>query len=168
MRPHPGDVPAAAGEFFCAVFEMGEQSKQFDSLDNYAQIGVCLTRRVAYSPEDRVAEEVIDELVVGLEVMADQVRTLVHGDFGISSGPQDGANNYAILRAANDYIFQQSAPGSTVYGFVEPLRYLSKSPTQFRDGSWFQGDSADKDAGLSVSMTFGYARKIALLWEQGP
>lgn len=167
VRPSPGDVPASAGEFFCSIFEMGEQSKAFDGLDIRCQIGVCLTRRVTYSPNDRVAEEVIDGLIVGLEVMAEQIRAMIHGDFGNSAGTTDGADNYAILRAANDYIVQASVVNSTVYGFVEPLRYLSKSQTVFRDGGWFQGDPAEKDVGISVTMNFGEARKVALLWEQG-
>lgn len=156
------------GEFFCAVFEMGEQSKAFDSLDIYGHIGVCLTRRITYSPEDRVAEEVIDQLTVGLEVMADEIRALIHGDFGNSSGAGDAVNNYAILRAANDYIVQASPLGSTVYGFVEPLRYLSRTMTQFRNGDWFQGDPMEKNVGLSLTLNFGETRKIALAWgEQG-
>ncbi len=166
VRDAPGDVPAVAGEFFCAIFEMGEQSKAFDSLDIYAQIGVCLTRRITYSPEDRVAEDVINSLTVGLEVTADEVRALIHGDFSNSDGTTDAANNYAIMDAANNYIVQASATGSVVYGFVEPLRYLSKAPTQKRNGDWFQGDPAEKDVGLSVSLTFGSARKIATLWQQ--
>ncbi len=98
--------------------------------------------------------------------MADQVRSMIHGDFGLSAGPTDGTNNYAIMRAANDYIYQATPAGLTVYGFVEPLRYLSRTASQLRDGSWFQGDPAEKGVGVSVTLSFGDARKIASLWVQ--
>jgi hypothetical protein len=167
VQPPPGKPPAVAGEFYCAVWENGFDNKAFDSRDDRHRISVTLTRRVTYSPQDREAEEVIHRLVVGMEVMADQVSARVHAD--LQGAGRSAATNYGTLDAANDYILEAAKGANanvTVYGFCEPLRFLSQTRTEEKNGDWFWGDPAEKGVGRALTISFGEARRVQSVFLQ--
>jgi hypothetical protein len=165
VRPPPGKPPASCGEKFIAIWENGISNDATESRDDRHALAITVTRRVTYAPGDREAEEVIDEAVVGLEVFADQIASLVHGDFGNTTGSTDTNNNYAIMNAANDYIagVLPAALVNTSYGFTEPLRFLSATRTEEKNGDWFGGDPAERDVGRAITLYFGKARRVANL-----
>jgi hypothetical protein len=166
VRPPPGKPPAAAGELFVAVHEAGLVNDAVDSRDDRVSVSVTLTRRVPVSPDDREAEEIIHRLVVGLEVVADQVASIIHGDLK-GTGGADVADNYAIMTGANGLMTGVLPVGTTFYGYCEPLRLLSIMRTEERGPEWFSGDPKEGGAaGRSVTVNFGKARRIQSLFLQ--
>lgn len=150
VRPPPGKPPAVAGEEFISIWEGGYDNNTTESRSDYHRINVTVTRRITYAPEDRVSEDVIDKAVIGLDLVAGDIAALIH------SGDQ---NAYWILNKANEYI--RSVSGSdTVYGFTEPLRFLSATRAEEKHGDWFHGDPSHRGVGRAITLYFGRALRL--------
>ncbi len=102
--------------------------------------------------------------MVGLEVMADQVASVIHADLK-GDGPAD-TGNYAILNGANNYIQQVLPVGVTSYGFCEPLRVQSMSRTEEKGGDWFSSDLKQGEVGRAITVFAGRARRLQSVFLQ--
>lgn len=142
----PGKPHAMAGELFVGVWEGGIDNPTTESRSDVHRINVTVTRRVPYSPQDRVADDVVHEATVGLEVVGAKIASVLH----------TWQYSYQVMNMANDRIAQLFR-GVTVYGFTEPLRYLGTSGSEPKGGNWFSADPAATDQGRVVTLYFGKA-----------
>lgn len=150
VQPPPGRPPAMSGQVYVAVWEGGAENDATESRHDLHRINVTITRRVGDTPQDRMGTDAIHKEAVGLEVLADAVASAVHGD-------KDG---YWIMNQANNYLKTANATGGTIYGFTEPLRYLSMTRVEDKTGAWFHGDRAHEMSGLAITIYFGRALRL--------
>ena len=166
VQPPPGKPPAFSGEIYVAVWEAGVTNDATESRDDRHMVNVTLTRHVTVAPDDREAKEIIHRLVIGLEVLADQVASLIHGDLQ-GTGGGDVADNYAILNGANNYLKNVMPVGATYYGFVEPLRFLGMGRTEEKGADWFSGDPQEGGkSGRAITLNFGKSRRLQSVFLQ--
>jgi hypothetical protein len=136
-----GQPPAAAGELFVSVHNGGFRNPALESRQDRHTILVTITRRVPVAPFDRVSQEIIDQIDIGLEAIADAIAAKVHTD----------PEQYKVLNRANQYLVE-AAGELTVYGFSEPLRFRSISAPQPRSGVWFHSETNEPHAGRSITI----------------
>lgn len=146
-RPHP-----MAGELFIGVTEGGVDNQATESRYDVHRINVVISRRLPYSPQDRWADDVIHEAIMGLEVEADKVASVLH----------TWQYAYQVMDMANARIVQLFR-NANVYGFTEPLRYLGTSVTEERGGDWFSADPGARAQGQIITVYFGKALRLQSL-----
>jgi hypothetical protein len=148
--PHP-----SAGEQFVGVWEGAwdvdpRGSNRGAYLFEIYGINVTVTRRIGFSPLDRIAPEVLIKQKKGLNAACRSILIAVH------------MNYLQILDIANIDIEQEQ--GIPIEGFVEPLRFQSAGRAELKGPDWFSA-SAELDAegygmvGLARTMAFGGAKR---------
>jgi len=152
-----GQPVSGAGELFVGVTEGGYRCGTQNSLDELHGVDVVISRRGPFSPHDRHGRTVINDVALGLEVLADQIKALVHA-------------NETLRAKANDYVQESvsaagSVPGS-IYGFCLPLWFKGVSRPQYRDGAWFHSEQPERYAGLSVTVSFDGAERLQSIADQ--
>ena len=142
----PGRPHAMAGELFVGVWEGGVDNPTTESRSDVHRINVTVTRRVPYAPRDRVADDVTHEAVMGLQVVAAKIASVLH----------TWQYSYQVMDMANARI-QQLFRNQTVYGFTEPLRFLGMTVTEPKGGEWFSAEAQDESQGRVITVYFGKA-----------
>lgn len=132
------------GQRFVAVHAGDWSNASNESLDELVGLQVTITDRVGVTPFDRHGVEELEKAQTGLETYAEAVVAAIHMD-------------YALMNAANALI---SASIAGVTKFVQPLFFRFGERPRYRDGTWFGADPPDADAGVSITLTFGDARRV--------
>ena len=140
------------GQLFLAVHILGWQGISGDNdLHESAQIGVTVTLRLGFAPEDRDGIAVWLAANTGLEPITRAVVKAIHKDY---------AN---VMNLANTkYIGTGSA------GFVTPLWFLGGGNPTFQQASWFGAvpdpeDPNSTPCGVSMELRFGKAERCQAL-----
>lgn len=144
-----GHPPAFAGQWYYAIHSLEGSGSQESPLsdDRYYGIGVTITAKIAYAPNDRRGS--IAKASGELFDRADAIAVLLHGD-------------YTSMNAANVII------GAEANGFIEPLNYLggAEGPIQEQGPEWVHakmGVKGERVGALVLALRFGRARRIRVL-----
>ncbi len=144
------------GEFFVAVHPGQWVSNASESLDEEYGVLVTVTRRVGFSPEDRMGTTGgVTRAFDGLAVLVEKVRVQVH-------------MSYVIMNAANveaQHVDGNPSVSTPINGFVEPLRFRDGGRPEPKGGDWFAADPEgdDQPVGLAQTLTFAGARRVQTL-----
>lgn len=142
-----GQPPPNAGQLYYGVHESSWTANDTDdALDEYFGVNVTITLRMGNVPADRRGLVVVHDL----RKKARECVAMLH-------------KNYAVLDFANAEI------GAADNGFIEPLLFQNALNTQVRGPDWFWAegsDNADSNVGVSITLTFGGARRIQVVAEQ--
>jgi hypothetical protein len=148
----PGGQPSpVAGETFVSVHSGGCDNVSDLNVDEVYSVLITISQRAGRIPFDRVSNELIHKMEVGMDALVDAIKSLVHMD----------PRAYKILKRANEYIEEShdnAFPGP--YGFSEPLRFRNCTIAQPKPAGWWHGESSPEIAGFSMVMTFNRARRI--------
>lgn len=144
-RPDP-----MCGEWFYAVHPGGTSNTQRNYLDESADCSVTITRRTGFSPQDRIGEEAVFELLD----RAGKVKSIVHMEY-----PTMDASNRLIPGTAK--YCEIHGGTATTNGFVEPLGFRSQQYLGPQGNSWFWAEGMDDAVtGIAVRLDFAGARRI--------
>lgn len=144
-RPDP-----MCGDWFVAVHPGGTSNSQRNYLDEHADCYVTITRRTGFSPQDRIGEAAVFDLLD----YAGRVKALVHMGYPV----MDRAD--ALITGTAENV---AAAGGTVTtnGFVEPLGFTHSQYLGPKGCDWFWGEGMSDDiTGIAVQLTFSGARRI--------
>ena len=136
-----GRPPAFAGQRFVGIHAGDWSNTANESLDERVGLKVTITDRMGVFPFDRQAAEALDKAQTGLETFAEAIVCVIHG-----------SND--VIDLANTII------QGTVTKFIEPLRFRFGERPVYRDGTWLGAEDPEADAGLSITLTFGDARRV--------
>lgn len=143
-----GKPPPVCGQRFVGIHAGDWSNSANESLDERVSVQVTITDRIGVFPFDRQGAEALDKAKTAIETFAEAVVSAMHA-------------SYDVLNAANTLI------EGTVTKFVEPLRFRFGERPTYRDGIWFGGDDPDQGAGLSITLTFGDARRVQKIEDIG-
>lgn len=120
-------------------------------LDESYAIGVTITKRISYVPEDRKNEEVFLKSLVGFEKLSRRIMVAVH-------------QNWDVIERANNYIISQKTDDLEIDPVMEWLRWESTQevPTP-RDGTWLwetREEFIPRVASETVTIVFSEARRV--------
>lgn len=142
----PGGKPAPfAGQWFCSVWSSSENNNDDrpEGLDETFSIKVTLTFRMAWAPQDRRGDQMVEQDVAVYEY-AERAKDCLHG------------SDY-LRQAANDLL------GPDKNGMVETLVYTG-TVYQDRDPSWVWSKNEDPDAEennvYTAELSFTNGRRI--------
>lgn len=161
-----GQPPPNAPERFIAV-HAGTWTARGDTegLDETYGIMVTVTVRTAKSPIDKTAPNLLVGSTGGqLDVLLEAIRAKLHKDPGPRSSTD--TSQYPVLAVANTTI------GASDNGFVEPLVFTDGGQPEAKGPDWFHADSDNwsgsiRHVGIAQTLTFGGARRIQVIEEQG-
>lgn len=154
-RPAP-----RCGSYYAAVHGGKSRGQADNQLFELFEFSVTLTMRVTV-PLDRVGDQQIALNIAriplgerrGFNAKVDRLKDLLHMNWGI-----------VVLTgrtppSANDNL-SAWATGS-VYGFCEPMRYLSGAdqPTMV-GGEWFASEPDAQDVGIKATLQFGKCKRF--------
>ena len=127
-------------------------SREFiHALGESYSIGVTLSKRIAYAPQDRNAQEIFLKSLVGFEAVARQVMINIH-------------QNYDIMARANGFIESRSLTNLDKEGFIETLRWQrTDAVPSSHDASWFWDIDREGSVPLaseSLEIVFSQAGRI--------
>lgn len=154
-----GRPPPRAGNFFAAVHDGMMRSDADNQLNEWYDFAVTLTMRVTV-PLDRVGDQQIARNVArvplgerqGFYAKADRLRRLLHMNWNIVVVTNRTPNS------ANDNLAAWST--GTVYGFCEPMRFLSMEAPKLVGGEWFSAEPDAEEVGMKATLSFGRARRL--------
>ena len=163
-----GRPPPRCGNFFAAVHDGMTRSDGDNILMEWYDFSVTLTMRVTV-PLDRVGDQQIARNIArvplgerqGMYAKCDRLRGLIHMNWGavvlVGQTPPSANDNLAAWATG------------TVYGFCEPMRFLSMGAPKLVGGEWFGADPEAEDVGVTVAMQFGKCRRFQPVTQQvGP
>lgn len=147
-----GRPPPRCGNYFAAVHGGKDKNDASNNLDERYDFLVTFTMRVTV-PLDRVGDQLIHRNIArvlvaereGFRAKVDQLRRLLH-------------MNWQLLASANDNLAAWTT--GTVYGFVEPARYLGAADPRLVGGEWFAADPDAEDVGVVSELSFSGARRL--------
>lgn len=144
-RPDP-----MCGEWFYAIHPGGTSNTQRNYLDETADCSVTITRRTGFTPQDRIGEEAVFELLD----RASAVKAIVHMEYPV----MDAANT--LIPGTAEHVAVNGG-SVTTNGFVEPLGFRSQQYLGPQGNSWFWAEGMDDAVtGLAVRLDFAGARRI--------
>lgn len=153
-----GRPPVNSGQWFYAIHPLGVTSADPNSLshDRAHAIGVTLTARMAYAPQDRRGNRLTlaSELLERAEAIADALH-------------QDDLHRIEankLIPGSEEYVAINSGI-ATVNGFVEPLRLMMIGPPIEMGPEWAGETGGDEDTGddknlLTIQVSFGDAKRV--------
>lgn len=159
-----GRPPPRCGKFFAAVHDGMMRSDGDNQLHEWYEFTVTLTMRVVVAL-DRVGDQQIARNIArvqlgerqGFYAKTDRLRRLLHMNWSIvvqtSQTPNSANDNIAAW--ATD-----PTDGSGVYGFCEPMRFLSMEAPKLVGGEWFGAEPDAEDVGVKAALTFGRCRRF--------
>lgn len=156
-----GIPPPGAGNIFVAVYETTSQSTSVRNLDEYFSFALTLTMKVSV-PAGRRGDQLLASKLArtsmngqpSFNARMEQLRYL-HENWSRVVMPNQ------TPPSANDNIAAWAPPGVTsVYGFIEPMRYSGRDKPALVDAGWFGGDPSVPDAGIKCEMRFERARRL--------
>ena len=136
-----GKPPAFAGEVFYTVHPGTVSNQDVHCLDEQYSLDVTITLRSGKVPTDRVGTELLLAEDDGIYDRADAVRAAIHMRY------------VGLMNDANTDLT------ASVNGFVEPLVFLGYGRVQEQGGNWFGGKGGPGSAGISLTLSFGRARR---------
>lgn len=144
ITPGDGRPPPVSGELFIGVegSSYGRSDPDLNTgIDEICSVSVTIHRRCAFSPYDRLADEVIHKETTGMSAIAYRIMARLH-------------LSYAVTAAANALL------PSNPQGFIEPLRWVSTdSQPRLVTGSHYQSADDGTYAALLMSIRFADARR---------
>ena len=155
-----GQPPVPCGNIFVAVHSGAIRSTASRNLDEYFSFLITLTMRISV-PIDRVGDQLLASKLLrsygkrnpSLESRAEQLRGLLHMNWNITVVQGRTPNS------ANDNIAAWTPDGS-VYGFIEPPRYVGQDKPELVGGEWFGENPMGVPEGLKCEMRFEAARRM--------
>lgn len=153
VRP-TGKPPAFAGETFWAIHP-GEFDNDLDTgrRDTY-DVRITLTRKSGSYPDDRRGDELVVDPTDGMYYDAERLIAALHMDYTVLDfvGGTYGAGNWT---GGKSYSL-----GTSVNGFVEPLRFRMCSEPQEVGSSWFHSEDGEEVSGYVMLIVFGGALRV--------
>lgn len=143
----PGGRPfASAGQWFVAVWCSSEtsQDRRPETLDEVFEVKVTITHKLAYAPNDRQADEMID----GGSTIYDKAEAVkvLHGSIDVMTGTN------AALVLANK--------GNPVNGMIEPLVYIG-TQYQERGDDWILASGGGNPPNVyTAEVSFTHGRRV--------
>ena len=165
-----GRPPPRCGNFFCAIHDGMIRSDRDNQLHEWYEFSLTLTMRVAIASLDRVGDQQLHRNLArvplgerqGFWAKVDRLRALLHMNWGVVV-----LTNQTPF-SANDNLSAWS-PGSSVYGFCEPMRFLSVEQAKLVGGEWFASEPDAEDIGMKTTLRFGKCRRFQpVTTESGP
>lgn len=162
-----GRPPPRTGQFFAAIHDAAIRSDRDNQLHEYYEFKVTLTMRVVVASEDRLGDQQIYRNLVrekarqqGFYAKADRLKTLIHMNWQMTV--QYGNSATTGYASANDNLLSwvDSSEQAEVYGFCEPMRFLSMEFPKVVGGEWFTSDPESEDVGVKSSIQFGKCRRF--------
>ena len=163
-----GQPPPRCGNFFAAVHDGMIRSDADNQLNEWYEFSVTLTMRVTV-PLDRVGDQQLARNIArvplgerqGFYAKADRLRRLLHMNWNVVVVTGRTPNS------ANDNLAAWAT--GTVYGFCEPMRFLSMESPKLVGGEWFSAEPDAEDIGMKATLTFGRCRRFQPVTEaSGP
>ena len=154
-----GRPPPRCGNFFAAVHDGMTRSDADNQLNELYDFTVTLTMRVTV-PLDRVGDQQMARNLTrvtlgerqGFYAKCDRLRRLLHMNWGIVVLTGQTPNS------ANDNLAAWNS--GTIYGFNEPMRFLSMEAPKLVGGEWFGAAPDAKDVGMASALRFGRCRRF--------
>ena len=155
-----GRPPPRAGNFFVSIHDASLRSDTDNQLMEWYDFSVTLTMRVTV-PLDRAGDQQLHRNIVrvpigqrqGFWAKIDQLRALLHMNWGFvvltSQTPNSANDNLALWVGSG-----------TVYGFCEPMRFMSAESAKLVGGEWFAADPESEDIGIRSTLKFGKCRRF--------
>lgn len=154
-----GQPPPRCGNYFAAVHGGMMRSDRDNQLNELYDFSVTLTMRVTV-PLDRVGDQQIARNIArvplgerqGFYAKCDRLRAFLHMNWGrvvLTSQTPNSANDNLAAWATG-----------TVYGFVEPMRFLSMAAPVLVGGEWFSAEPDAEDVGIKSELRFGGCRRF--------
>lgn len=155
-----GRPPPVCGNYFASIHDGAVSSDSDNCLNERYSFSVTLTVRVTV-PLDRVGSQQMARNIArvplgerqGFYAKTDRLRALIHMNW-----------NMVVVQAsqqppsANDNLAAWST--GTVYGFCEPMRFLSMESPKLVGGEWFAADPEAEDVGMKAELRFGKCRRF--------
>ena len=163
-----GQPPARCGNFFAAVHDGMTRSDADNQLNELYEFAVTLTMRVTVAL-DRVGDQQLARNIArvplgerqGFYAKADRLRRLLHMNWNVVVVTGRTPNS------ANDNLAAWAT--GTIYGFCEPMRFLSMESPKLVGGEWFSAEPGAEDIGMKATLTFGRCRRFQPVTEaSGP
>lgn len=153
-RPAPN-----CGNYFVALHDGMMRSDADNQLNEWYEFSATLTMRVT-TPLDRTGDQQIYRNIArvplgqrqGFYAKVDQLRAFLHMNWGrvVLTGQTPNS--------ANDNLAAWST--GTVYGFCEPIRFLSVEAPKMVGGEWFGAEPDAEDVGIKATLMFGRCRRL--------
>ncbi len=151
--------PPRCGNYFASVHDGMMRSDSDNQLNEFYEFKVTLTMRVTV-PLDRVGDQQIARNIAriplgerqGFYAKIDRLRRLLHMNWAIVVLTGQTPNS------ANDNLAAWSS--GTVYGFVEPMRFLSVEAPKLVGGEWFSSEPDAEEVGIKATLSFGGCRRM--------
>lgn len=157
-----GRPPPRCGNFFAAIHDGEVTNDKDNQFDERYSFSVTLTMRVTV-PLDRVGDQQMARNIArvplgerqGFYAKADRLAKLLHMNWGFVVLQTQTPNS------ANDNLAAW-ATGTTVYGFVEPMRFRKMEAPKLVGGEWFGAEptEGDEETGMKATLTFNNARRF--------
>ena len=156
-----GQPPPRCGNFFVAVHGGKSSPGPANSrnLDELFGFSVTLTMRVTV-PLDRLGDQQfyrnIERIPLGYRqgfaAKVEQLRAFLHMNWRMTVLTGQTPNS------ANDNIIAWAT--GTVYGFVEPARFMGMEVARLVGGEWFAAEPEAEDIGLVSELRFDRAKRL--------
>lgn len=155
-----GEPPPRCGNVFASVHDGMSRSDADNQLYELYSFAVTLTMRVTV-PMDRMGDQLIYRNLMreqarkqGFYAKADQLRALIHMNWSM-----------VVLQnqtpaSANDNLSNWLPTGTTVYGFLEPQRFINMEFPKVMGGQWFSAEPEAEDAGVKSTLVFARCKRF--------
>lgn len=156
------EPPPRCGNFFASVHEAspkGNVGYNDNNLDELYEFCVTLTMRVTVSLDvvgtQQIHRNVVRELArrQGFYAKAEGLRALIHMNWNWT------VRTGQTPPSANDNLAEWVGTG-TVYGFCEPMRFITMEFSKVVGGEWFSAEPDAEDVGVKSTMRFGKCRRL--------
>lgn len=163
-----GRPPPRCGNYFASVHDGMMTSDRDNQLNELYGFSVTLTMRITV-PLDRAGDQLIALNVTrvplaerkGFYAKVDRLRAKLHMNWGfvvLTGQTPNSANDNMLAWGSGE-----------MYGFVEPMRFLSLESPKLVGGPWFDAEQDAQDFGVKATMTFGRCRRFQPVTSQsGP
>lgn len=154
-----GRPPPRCGKIFASIHGAKDTSSADNCLMEYIDFSVTLTMRIVV-PLDRVGDQQIHRNMIrvpsgereGFRSKVDQLRRLLHMNWAMTVLPDQ------TPPSANDNLVAWL--NGTVYGFIEPARYIGASEPRLVGSEWFGAEPDADETGIVSELTFEGARRM--------
>lgn len=157
---YDGKPPAFEGEEFFVVHPGSVRNSADLSLDELYGVSVTLTRRTAFSPQDRIGTAIMAKVTLGLYARADKVKVALHKSEQVLD-LIGGTTELQTWTGGKSYSLENS-----VEGFIESLvfdRYSDEPMQKGPEWLWATpkgGHMNSQPAALALEIRFRDARRI--------
>lgn len=153
------EPPPRCGNFFASIHDGMIRSDRDNQLHEWYDFSVTLTMRVTV-PLDRAGDQQIYRNIArvslgerqGFYAKCERLRALLHMNWGFVVLTGQTPNS------ANDNLAAWCT--GTVYGFCEPMRFLSMESAKMVGGEWFSAEPDAEDVGVKATLKFGKCRRF--------